>query len=701
MSLVAAIPAQAGGGGEIAINKTTFEPRWTRSFAWTLTKTASPQSIELFFSDTAEAEYTITASAVGTERFSFHAFVTIENTGGETVTIVGADDRFTDDNGVVHTRPFDCNESDEGTGLPVVLEPGESLSSCEVTVAVSSAIGGSNVAVIECQSCPSFENESNAVRIDFPSEPTLQWSSAELTDTNGDFGAPRALVATAVGTTVYAPIKYRSSFACVSNQPTAYENTATLRATTGSATRSWLADATVTVHCDILDVRKTADSSYVKRHVWEIEKYASHEQIVLARKKEPNAKVNELALSRYARAADVRYAVRVASRPVDERFKVAGEITISNPFTERSAHVLEVTDQLREPDHPAVVSNCRIGGADGDPGGSAPPGGYVVGSGQTLRCDYVGTPPERALRNTASALRQVYHFPVEGDAVANGLNRTSITVPVEWGGPARVLDTKARVYDSRLGILGWVRAPGPSWFAYTLRLEPGAHGVPLCGLGAATNRASVVGNDTETTASAVADVPAHVLCFEHVGAETKKDEQPDPAKALPKLDPADAGTSTDEKGRIDGVKNEEFPQQEIVCTAAGSFEGRRGAKRDPAWKLIGPRGWRTPFYAERAKPTYGKVLRRPSKGRHGRLAKVFVLAKLHALSGSPVGAPAVRAFVWSEHYLAAAGSSTPKLLSQVGLRKQKKLMAKHTRSLKRFVKVSKRARPGGCAQATG
>jgi hypothetical protein len=248
------------------------------------------------------------------------------------------------------------------------------------------------------------------------------------------------------------------------------------------------------------------------------------------------------------------------------------------------------------------------------------------------------------------------------------------------------------VYSSHLGALGWAQAPGPVWFAYTLLVEPGAYGMPMCGDGAVRASVSVIGHDSEARTESGVRLPATTLCF---GPATSPPGQG--------LGADGAQPSTNATGRINGVKNERFPANEIGCTPGSQYKGKRGAKKDPAWALIGPKGHKTPFWVAGKKLTYGRVVRRPSRGRVHQLAQAFGTAKLYALSGSSVDARTSRALVWADRYFNAskhARKQSKRASARAQAKKQRGLVAKNTRALKRFNKLAKRRGSPACPTGT-
>ena len=678
----------SGGGGEVTVTKTAV-PSWTRGYTWQLEKSVNKDTWKLFKGDTGSSEYTVTATATPTDTVSVSGTITVTNGTDQPVNVTNVSDRFVNPS-LNGQFAADCNGDAPGFGQPVTLQPGGVLN---CTYLISNPpqnlqpLDGTNTPHVELNNVQT-PIPAASVPVDFPDAPTTDSSaSADITDNSPAW--PGDVTVLATDGPVHT-ITYRRTFACNGDEGV-HTNTAKLTPKVGSEI---VKTATVTVKCFELDVRKTAKGTFKREWRWLIEKYASHEQIVLARKKDPNSKKDDLALSRYARSATVDYAVKVYARAIERGFKVEGYIEVKNPVESmRVAHVKAVNDTLLDPNFAADVSNCRILG--GDNGGAPPQYGYDIPAGETLRCDYVAMPPAKSGKNQASAMLQNYAYTaVSNDGVhvekqASGVTPFRTTIEIPWNARAEV-DAKARVYDSKMGFLGWASAPGPKRFTYSLHVAPGEHGAPPCGKGTVYNKASVVGNDTERRAEDSVTIPVLVLCLVHAGSDGKKDDGGSDGKNTdPKLEPKDEGVSVNDKGQIDGIKADDNPAP-IVCTPSKHYDGKRGAKSDPVWKKIGPKGMKTRFFRAGKRVSYGKVMR-GGKSPYRKLARVYVMAKLHALSGVPVDARTSKAMVWSDRYLSKNG---PKA------KKQRKLMAKHAKVLKRFVKRAKGYRGPSCDAAT-
>ena len=701
-----ALPVHGGGGAsavaDVRLGSATAS--WTRDVVWTIDKSPDA-SLHNFLGDSQEVEYVISPSATATDTVTIAGTFTITHQGGEDAEIRSA--RVQASSGSPNaTASVDCNGPASGSGFPFTLGSSpdqESSRTCAYTLTLPSPQDGDYYASVVCDTCASDPLESNVVAVTFPASPVSSSDSVILTDTYPEFatahGDPVVLTASQAGVTDFGPFDYVKTFRCTSRGSSTSTSTATLRRPdNGPDVVS--ASAATTLECDALRVSKTAHASFTRTHKWHIDKYASHDQISLVREKNPRSKQSHPALSRFARVARVHYAVKAYATQVEGDYRVGGYIDVDNPNGRREAHIASVSGMIGNTgsgkSYPASVSNCRVlgGGSAGD--SEAGQGGYVVPAGGTLRCNYVGMPLEKTDFNLTEVRAKTFHYPVEAPPRRLSTRLYSTSVPVDWIYPTRVVDAKARVYDSRLGLLGWARAPEPDWFEYTLLVTPGTYGVPLCGYGGLDNQASVVGHTLGTVTLVDVRVPARVRCFVHTAptAAAKDSEASDP-----KPDSKGAGPSDGGPGYTDGVKSDAFPVRDVVCRPSDEYKGKRGAKTDPAWTLIGPAGRKTPFYELGTKMTYGKVVRRPGKGRSMKLAKVFAIAKLYVLSGSAVDARTSRAMLWSDrHFTDGSTGSTPtrRSTARAAALRQRKQIAKNTRVLKRFNRASTRQHGADC-----
>ena len=129
------------------------------------------------------------------------------------------------------------------------------------------------------------------------------------------------------------------------------------------------------------------------------------------------------------------------------------------------------------------------------------------------------------------------------------------------------------------------------------------------------------------------------------------------------------------------------------------YKGKRGAKGDPAWKMIGPKGNKTRFFRGGKKLTYGKALRMRGKSSYRRFARVYVLARLHALDGVPVDARTSKALIWADRYFAKTKPGTVKgkrVATSAKAKKQRRAIGRHAKSLKRFSKGAKHYKSPSC-----
>ena len=182
------------------------------------------------------------------------------------------------------------------------------------------------------------------------------------------------------------------------------------------------ASATVGIKCYGLDVKKTVKKAKFDRtYKWDIKKYASHKQVVLARKKGDSKKGSSY-LSKYAKEANVKYTVKVDSYPEDHDFKSWGKIVITNDHPGRAAHILSVKDKI-DPGGNKIIANVRC---EGEKKGEKIKFPLYLDAGATLTCYWKASLPDNAeRRNVARVKIQNYHYEVvKNDYGRWGVKRT-------------------------------------------------------------------------------------------------------------------------------------------------------------------------------------------------------------------------------------------------------------------------------------
>lgn len=419
-----------------------------------------------------------------------------------------------------------------------------------------------------------------------------------------------------------------------------------------------------------VDVFKTADPSVVRTWVWSVEKWASHKRVVLARKND-GAKKDDQHLVRFAQDATVDYTVRASAKPVDDRHRVRGRITILVPGNAGgTAELTDVSDVVPPGLAADVVCDVELP--------------FVLEAGTSFNCEYsLDLPDGNERTNVATATAQVPGEPGTSEEFDSSPREFDFDDPVV----RKRVDTKARVYDSRVGFLGWVSIKDePAYFTYSVLVAPGGL-APLCGRGTVDNTASLRGDETEKRDTASVSIPVEVRCFESApgGKQGLGDTGGGSTDKAPLPKPDDPGVSTNDRGQIDGIVNPVYPPHDTSCSKKGM---KRGVKGDPMWLKLGPQGRKTKFFA--TNKTYRQMTRVKGKRRYYKFSKVYVIAKLNVHAGAPIDPRTTRALKWSDRYF---DNNAPK--SKPG-KKLKRQMARQMKQLRNYNKMARHYRGGGC-----
>lgn len=334
---------------EVAVSKNATT-RFTRTFDWSIAKTASVANMQLRPGDKGAIDYTITPSSVATDSdWAVSGQVKIANPWPLPATVTGVTDRM-------ESVPIalDC-----GATYPLELAPGQTVS-CTYAQALPNGVGGINTATVATAGVIGGGSATAPVVFD---EPTLEIDKCvALTDSlKGSLGQVCAGA---------APISYRlevGPYACGSYKK---DNSATLVSSKGEQTAVWSVE--ILVPC--VTVSKNANTSFTRQYDWMIEKSADQQALMLS----PGQQF----------LANYQVLVGIAGE-VDSDWRAWGKIQVANPAGNPVAHVVEVLDQM---DGGAVTVSC----------GSDLP--FDLGAGLNHECAYSASLPDGSTRiNTATA----------------------------------------------------------------------------------------------------------------------------------------------------------------------------------------------------------------------------------------------------------------------------------------------------------
>lgn len=454
LMLMAAAAPQGQAGTTLTAEKTATG-NWTRTFKWTIDKSVTPATWDMFKGDRGKSTYTVAVTkdsgtdlvwvsgqvcvtnggAAATENLTIFDHIQYKAGSGQFQDLPGASQTITPDQIPAYTGP--------------VCYP-YSISFTPVAGAVYR-----NVATITItnHSGSLGEPKGPEPKADFslPASPTLINNSINVDDTNGGTWAFNAS----------GSVTYDKTFTC-NGDAGKHDNTATIRETKQSD------DASVQVNCYELTVTKDAKTAFDRTYNWTIDKLADQTSLLLA--------LNQSYL--------VNYSVKVDETYTDSDWAVAGSITIANPAP-MAATLTAVSDVIS----PAIAAKVDC------PSLTVPAGGNLV-------CTYTADLPDATTRtNTATATLQ---------NTPSGTTNFSGTASVDFKDAVMTeIDECIDVKDTLGGTLGKVcKNDAPKTFTYSYTVGP----YNTCGEYKVENTADFVTKDTETKGSGSWTVNVNIPC---------------------------------------------------------------------------------------------------------------------------------------------------------------------------------------------
>jgi hypothetical protein len=423
----------------LSVSKTATTS-FTRTFAWTIDKSADPATWDLFDGDSGTSDWTVALTKDnGTDSgWAVSGTITINNPSEQTAIIASVTDQLT--GGINAT--VNC-----GAGsFPRTLVKGATLN-CTYSSALPDGTNRTNTASATLTTGPIFTGTAAAT---FGAPTTVVNGTVDVTDTNGQSWDDVA---------DDASFTYDETFDCAADEGT-HNNTATITQTGQSDS------ASVTVNCYDLDVTKTAVESFSRDFDWTIEKSVDPESLDMFD----------------GDSDDVTWTVEwTKSAAQDSTYAVTGSITIDNNHPNRGAVINSVSDVITTSITATV--NCGV---------SFP---HTIAAGGSLVCSYSSNLPDGTSRtNTATATQQNYDYASDLTATADGTTNYSGTASVDFTGVTpTVTDNTATLSDARDGntIDGdTVSASGSASWDETFECgdDEGSH----------TNTATVTGVDDPT-----------------------------------------------------------------------------------------------------------------------------------------------------------------------------------------------------------
>lgn len=441
----------------LAPTELTAQIFWKRDFGWSLTKSVTPATWNLFTGDSGTSLYTVTATkSLLSENVWSYTYLCITN--GAAVATEGLAATIT-----IRQNATDAVIATLSPNLSAVSIPagGTYCGSWDIYFSPAVLAGGTAFTVSVDVTSSNLPGGSLSTTANAASSPHVSNNQLVVSDSNGH-GSPWTF--TDSGTQTYS-----ETFTC-GEDAGQHANTASATYYVGSIPKELSASASVQVNCYDLGITKTASTSFERKYNWSIDKSSSISSLTLS----PGQFYN------------LPYSVTVdVAGSVDRNFAVNGSIVLSNPAP-IPALINSISDVISGGITAAV--NCPV---------SFP---YTLGAGNTLTCTYASALPDATERlNTATAVRQNYAYAADGSASASGTTNYIGTANVSFAAAAMSeIDECITVNDSLYGALGQVcKSQAPKTFTYTVQI--GGYGE--CGQYSVTNTAAFVTNDTLTPGS--------------------------------------------------------------------------------------------------------------------------------------------------------------------------------------------------------
>lgn len=457
----------------------TANPSFTRTWPWTLNKTVSPSSLNLFNGDSGDVTYSVTATKGSPvdSAFAVSGTVTIFNPSPFPATITAINDQLAGS-----PVTLDC-----GVTLPYTLPSLQTLA-CPYNDSVSD--GNTRTNVVAVTTSGQVGGGTASATATFTTPTTLVDDQIVVGDSDNAYG-PWTFSSS-------GSVSYGKTFDCSAQggQATYSYTFPNIVTASNGAT----ANAQVTVNCYSLAVTKTAATSYTRTWSWNINKAYLSPPLTLDTDGDG---VNDAFLLSSGETAQLSYVVNVGATSVDSAFSVGGTIMIANNDPTRSANLVGVVDNLA-----GATVIC--------PSMSVPAGG-------ALTCSYsAGLPNTNAGTNTATATQQNYHYDAGGGATPAGTTPYSGSAPFAFGAPTTVIDNCVNVSDAFNGgapqSLGTVCADQlPKSFAYTASFTWDANALGVCKRIPVPNVASFTTNTTGATGSSTVTINIQNRCDLTVG----------------------------------------------------------------------------------------------------------------------------------------------------------------------------------------
>jgi len=451
---------------EVVVTKTA-ETTFTRTWEWTIDKSVTPESWELFCGDSGTSLYTVSITKTGytDSDWAVAGTITIHNPAQTAATITGVSDIVSPAIAASVVCPV---------SFPYSLAPGADLV-CSYSTALPDATSRVNTATVTTSG--SVGGGSDTADVVFGDPTTEVNAQINVDDTNG-------------GSWIFGDsgsVSYSRTFDCCDDEGTT-DNTATIVETGQSDS------ASVTVDCYELSVTKDADASFSRTCDWTLDKSVDWDSWVMYG--------GDTGTSEFTLDIDVECSD-------NDDFAVTGSIFVNNPAP-IDATINSVSDVV-SPDISADV-DCEV---------DFP---YTLVAGDTLECTYSADLPDSSSRtNTATATQQNYDYDEELEATEAGTTDYSGTANVVFGDPGFIENECVTLEDDKAGF----GTPVLEQFCYDdveLPIERTYTTTYECDgdAGSWTNTATLVDDDTQEELASDQET-VDVVCSVAAGAEKDAD----------------------------------------------------------------------------------------------------------------------------------------------------------------------------------
>ncbi len=334
----------------------TATTTYTRTFPWTIDKSATPASWSLFANESGTSHYTVDLTkGIGVDsNWALSGNIVVSNPSGAAASVTGVTDSISGVGSVVPACPVE---------FPYLLAAGGSFT-CTYSSALPDGTSRTNTATATLADGGSFQGTAP---VTFGSPTTLVNDTIHVTDSvQGSLGAFSASGSTS----------YDKTFTC-NGDAGMHDNTATITETGQHDS------ASVTVNCYEISVTKDANTSLTRTYDWTIDKSVTPASWQLF--------TGESGTSRYTVSVD-------KTGYTDSAWAVSGNIHVNNPAP-MAATINSVSDAISGGINATV--DCGVGV-------NFP---YSLAAGATLDCTYGASLPDGTSRtNTATAVRQNHNY---------------------------------------------------------------------------------------------------------------------------------------------------------------------------------------------------------------------------------------------------------------------------------------------------